>query len=295
MAACRDAKWEVFEALPGTPMWTAAARAQLAREDLPYATCLTDAEWRVVAPHMPPPARTGRRREWEMRHLLDGMLYVLRTGCAWAHLPHEFPPFGTVHRWFLRLCRSGAFDRLARTVTGLDRMCAGRSPLPTACVVDAQAARSATAGVATGAGRRGYDAARRVVGRKRHALVDTDGRLLGAVISPASLHDSHGGIALLQAAQATWPGLLRCFADRAYRGARVAAGAAPTAVTVVGAEPGRKGFAVQPRRWVAERSFAHAGRCRRMARDYEGSDDAAQGFYVLASAMTLVRRIARRL
>ena len=277
-------------------MWTPAARAQLERESRPYATCLTDAEWRVVALHMPAPATTGRPRLWTMRHVLDGILYVLRTGCAWAHLPREFPPASTVHRWFLRLCRTGAFNSLARTVAGLDRMCAGRSPLPTACAVDAQAARSATAGVATDApARRGYDPARRVVGRKRHALVDTDGRLLGAVVSPASRHDSHGGIALLQAAQATWPGLLRCFADRAYRGARVAAGAAPTEVVVVGAEPGQKGFAVQPRRWVVERSFAHAGRCRRMARDYEGSDDAALGFFVLANAMTLVRRIARRL
>ena len=189
----------------------------------------------------------------------------------------------------MRLCRTNAFERLARTVAGLDRMCAGRSPLPTAGVVAAQAARSAPAG------RRGYDAAKRVVGRKRHALVDTGGRLLGSIVSPASLHDSHGGIALLQAAQTAWPGLLCCFADQAYRGARVAEGAAPTAVTVVGAEPGQKGFAVQPRRWVVERSFAHPGRCRRLARDYEGTDEAALGFFVLASAMVLVRRIAQRL
>lgn len=273
-------------------MWTNAARTQLARDGQPYATSLTDAEWRVVAPHMPSPARTGRPRGWDMRHVMDGILYVLRTGCAWAHLPREFPPVSTVHRWFLRLCRTGVFEQLACTAAGVDRMCTGRSPLPTACVVDAQAARSATAGVA---GVRGYDAAKRVVGRKRHALVDTNGRLLGCMVSPASLHDSHGGIALLQAAQTTWPGLLRCFADRAYQGVRVAAQAAPVAVTVVSAAPGQKGFAVQPRRWVVERSFAHAGRCRRLARDYEGTDDAAQGFFTLASAMILVRRIARRL
>ena len=125
--------------------------------------------------------------------------------------------------------------------------------------------------------------------------MDTNGRLLAAIVSPASLHDSHAGIALLEAAQGTWPGLGLCYADRAYQGARVAAGAAPTRVEVVGAEPGQKGFAVQPRRWVVERTFAHAGRCRRLARDYEGSNDAAQGFFTLACAMTLVRRIARQL
>lgn len=226
-----------------------------------------------------------------MRHVLDGIMYVLRTGCAWAHLPREFPPPGTVHRWFLRLARTGAFARLAHTVAGLDRMCAGRGPLPTACVVDAQTARSATASVA---GRRGYDGAKRVVGRKRHVLSDTDGRLLEATVSPASTHDSHGGVALPRTAQDTWPGLERCFADQAYKGARVAKASA-AAMTIVGAEAGQKGFAVQPRRWVIERTFGHAGRCRRLARDYEGSDEAALGFFVLASAMTLVRRIAREL
>lgn len=272
-------------------MWTPAARAQLARDDLPYATSLTNAEWAVAAPFMPQPAKAGRPWAWPMRLVFDGVLYVLRTGCAWAHLPHEFPPPGTVHRWFMRLSRSGAFDKMMQILAALDRACAGRGPLPTAAVTDAQAARSGTVGVA---GPRGYDPARRVVGRKRHALVDTDGRLLGATVSPASLHDSHAGIALLRASREAWPFLKCCFADSAYAGERVGTATA-VAVTVVSAEPGRKGFAVQPRRWVAERSFAHAGRCRRLARDHEGSDDAALGFFVLASAMLLVRRLAREL
>ena len=136
--------------------------------------------------------------------------------------------------------------------------------------------------------------ARRVVGRKRHALVDTDGRLLGAMVSRASLHDSHGGIALLRASREVWPFLQRCFADSAYAGERVGT-ATRIEVTVVKAEPDQKGFALQPRRWVAERTFAHAGRCRRLARDHEGSDDAARGFFVLANAMLLVRRLAREL
>lgn len=272
-------------------MWTPAARAQLARDDIPYATSLTDAEWRVVAPFMPLPSKVGRPWAWPMRLVFDGVLYVLRTGCAWAHLPREFPPPGTVHRWFLRLARSGAFEAMTRVLAALDRARAGRDPLPTAAVMDAQAARSGTVGVA---GPRGYDPARRVVGRKRHALVDTDGRLLGASVSPASLHDSHAGIGLMRASRGAWPFLQRCFADSAYAGERVGAATA-IAVTVVSAEPGQKGFAVQPRRWVVERSFAHAGRCRRLARDHEATDDAALGFFVLASAMLLVRRLAQEL
>lgn len=272
-------------------MWTPAARAQLARDHIPYATSLTDAEWAVVSPFMPKPAKTGRPWRWPMRLVFDGIQYVLRTGCAWEHLPHEFPPFSTVHRWFLRLARAGAFDKVTQVLAALDRARAGRNPFPTAAVMDAQAARSGSVGVA---GPRGYDPARRVVGRKRHALFDTDGRLLGAMVSPASLHDSHGGIALLRASRKLWPFLERCLADSAYAGRRVASATA-VAVTVVSAEPGQKGFAVQPRRWVAERAFAQAGRCRRLARDHEGSDDAALGFFVLANTMTLVRRLAKEL
>ena len=178
-----------------------------------------------------------------------------------------------------------------RGLTTLDRARAERDPLPTTAVMDAQAARPGSVGVA---GPRGYDPARRVVGRKRHALVDTDGRVLGTSVSPASQHDSHAGIVLLRASRERWPFLQRCFADSAYAGERVGTATA-VAVMVVSAEPGQKGFAVQPRRWVAERSFAHAGRCRRLARDHEATDDAALGFFTLANAMLLVRWLAREL
>ena len=265
--------------------------AQLARDATPDPPPRPAPAGAVVAPCMPAPPRPGRPRLWPMRLVFDAIQYVLRTGCAWAHLPHEFPPHETVHRWFLRLSRSGAFEAMMRVLTALDRACAGRDPLPTAAIMDAQAARSGTVGVA---GQRGYDPARRVVGRKRHALVDTDGRLLAACWPPASLHDSHGGIALLKASREHWPFLQRCFADSAYAGDRVA-GATAIAVTIVSAPPGQKGFAVQPRRWVIERSFAHAGRCRRLARDHEATDDATLGFFVLANAMRLVRRLAKEL
>src|SRR4051794_6543426 len=109
-------------------MWTPAARAELARESLPYATSLTDAEWTVVAPLLPSPAVTGRPWRWPPRLVLDAILYVLRTGCAWRHLPHEFPPWSTVHRWFLRLSGSAVFERLAHALTMADRERVGREP-----------------------------------------------------------------------------------------------------------------------------------------------------------------------
>ena len=133
-----------------------------------------------------------------------------------------------------------------------------------------------------------------MVGRKRHASTDTDGRLLLAAVSAADLHDTHGGVALLRASRRPWPFLARCFADRAYAGERVAT-ATPVAVTVVGAAEGQKGFAVHPRRWVIERTFGWLGRCRRLARDHEATPSSALPFLVLAAAMVLVRRLARAL
>ena len=142
------------------------------------------------------------------------------------------------------------------------------------------------------AGRRGFDAAKRVVGRKRHAMVDTDGRLLLAAVSPADLHDSRGGAALLRASRRPWPFVALCWADRAYAGPRVA-GAAPVRVELVGPRAGQRGFAVRPRRWVIERTFAWAGRCRRLARDHEATPSSAVAFFVLAAAAVLLRRLAR--
>ena len=176
-------------------------------------------------------------------------------------------------------------------LTALDRVCAGRDPLPTAAVMDAQAARSGTVGIP---GQRGYGPARCVVERKRNAMVDTDGRLLEASVALASQHDSHGGIGLLRASREHWPTLQRYFADSA-RAVLRAADATAIAVEIVSAAPGQKGFAVQPRRWVVERLFAHAGRCRRLARVYEATPDATLGFFILTSAMLLVRRLAREL
>lgn len=138
---------------------------------------------------------------------------MLRTGCAWRHLPLDFPPWQTTLRWFLRLARSGAFERMAHALAMADRKRVGRDTSPTAAVVDAQAARSGGSDVA---GRRGYDAAKRVVGRKRHALVDTDGRLLLAAVSPADMHDSHGGVALLRTSRRPWP-----FLASVLRGSRL--------------------------------------------------------------------------
>ena len=154
------------------------------------------------------------------------------------------------------LARSGAFERVAQALAAADRERAGLGASPTAAAVDAQAARSGGVGVA---GRRGYDAAKRVVGRKRHALVDADGRLLLTAVSPADLHDSHGGTALLRTSRRSWPSIALRYADRASAGPRVAE-AAPVRIRLVGPKPGQRGFAVQPHRWVSDVVFPRMAR-----------------------------------
>lgn len=177
-------------------MWTPAARAKIVRERLPYTPCLRASEWVVLASLLPAPSSTDRPWRWPVRAILGGILYVLHTSCAWRHPPLNFLPWRTVHRWFLRLSQAGVFERLAHALTMADRERVGREASPTGCIVDAQAARSGSVGMA---GERGYDPARRAVGRKHHALIDTEGRLLVAGVSISDLHDSHGRIALLRA------------------------------------------------------------------------------------------------
>lgn len=183
------------------------------------------------------------------------------------------------------------FERLAHALTLADRERAGCEASPTGGILDAQAARSRGVGVR---GERGNDPARRVVGRKRHALTVTDGHLLFAILPTADRHDSHGGVTLPRASRRLWPFLAHCFADQAYQGERVGNATAIT-VEIVRPDKGQKGFAVQPRRWVIERTFGWIARCRRLARDYEATPSSALAFFVLAAAMILVRRLAQPL
>jgi len=183
------------------------------------------------------------------------------------------------------------FERLAHALTMADRERAGREASPIGAILDAQAASSGGIGVK---GERGYDLARRVVGCKRHALIDTDDRLLLTTVSTADRHDSHGGIAPLRASRRLSLFLAHCFADQAYQGERVGNATAIT-VEIVRPDKGQKGFAVQPRRWVIGRTFGWIARCRRLARAYEATPYSALAFCVLAAAMILVRRLARPL
>ena len=214
------------------------------------------------------------------------MLYLLRTGCQWRALPEAFPPYSTVQRHFYAWRDAGLFERINHLMTMLDREREGREASPSAAVIDSQSVKTSETG-----GTKGYDGGKKLTGLKRHILVDTAGRLLVACVSPADMHDSRAAVALLLASRWPWPFITRVFADAAYRGERVG-GATPITVEIVTGPPNQRGFIVQKRRWVVERTFAWIGRNRRLAKDYERMASTALAFIFLAAAAVLFRRLA---
>ncbi len=198
-------------------MWTPTTREQHSRKTARYQSDLTDEEWRVIEPHLPEPRSTGRPRLWPMREIVNGIFYVMRAGCTWRLLPSDLPPWETVYRWFAAWRDDGRFETINYALVMADRERVGRAASPTGAIIDSQSVKTTEAG-----GPRGYDAGKKISGRKRHALVDTDGRALVLEPHPASIQDRDGGGPLLRASRSLFPFIERVFADSGYAGERVA-------------------------------------------------------------------------
>jgi putative transposase len=268
-------------------MWTVATRQQHSREGLCVASDLTDAEWAVLEPLLPPRRKSGRPPAWPMREIFNAIFYVLRGGIPWRMLPPCFPPHQTVYGWFAMLRDSGTWQNLNHRLVMIDRERVGREASPSAAVIDSQSAKTIEAG-----GPRGYDAGKKILGRKRHAMVDTDGRLLVAQIHPADVQDRDGAVPLLKASRRSFPFVELSFADSAYASDRVRK-ATSIAIEIVRKPAWQVGFCVHKRRWVVERCFAWLGRNRHLAKDFEATLASATAFVYTASVLVLVRRNAR--
>src|ERR1700704_3024264 len=277
-------------------MWTKENRGRYDRSRLRYPSDLTDEEWALVEPLIAPAKRGGNKRTVDVREVVNGLMYVLSTGCQWRAIPKDLPPRSTVHDYFDLWAWDGTLDRIHHALYVQCRELANREPSPSAAIIDSQSVKSAEKG---GRGLTRMATMRERRSRaKRHILVDTQGLLLHALVHSADIQDRDGGVLVMATLFGLHPFLLKLYADGGYQGPTFQSAVRKILrqidVEIVKRSDIAKGFAVLPKRWIVERTIAWLNRCRRLAKDWECLNRKALAFLRLASIRLMLRKLCQK-
>jgi putative transposase len=254
-----------------------------------YPTDLTDAQLEIVAPLLPPPRHQGRPRQVDLREILNGIFYALRSGCPWRMLPHDFPNWRTTYGYFYTWRREGIWDQIQDALRRQVRTQAGREESPSAAIIDSQSVKTTEQG-----GTRGYDAGKKVNGRKRHIIVDTLGLLLAVVVHAAHIQDRDGAKWVFLRIWSRFPRLQLIWADGGYAGHLVewVKTFGGWLLEIVRKDDQARGFQVLPKRWIVQRTLAWLSHCRRLSKDYERLCETSEAWIQVAMIHLMLRRLA---